>query len=249
MNSHLDSNAAVTVVTSSESEETPRAHDHLSPVGIYLISRRALQHIQDVGYQDLKEVLIPRLRKIGEPVLLFNSVSHCPRVSNIQSYFLANEWALQRLLASGALDPRYVRMGEAVVHREAHVASGARLIGPMLLGPRCTVAADATVIGPTVIAFESRIAQGAVVSRSVLWGRCEVGAQARVDRSVLPNDARVPAGSRLYNVVVVHEPGGVGPLRRLMQVGRAGEAEEQPGPNGLPDSAFVDRAAEIPARR
>jgi hypothetical protein len=43
----------------------------------------------------------------------------------------------------------------------------------------------------------------AVVSRCVAWNRCTVGAQAMVDASVLADDARVLAGSRLAGTVHV----------------------------------------------
>jgi NDP-sugar pyrophosphorylase family protein len=53
------------------------------------------------------------------------------------------------------------------------VAAGATLVGPVVLGEGCLVESDA------------------VVSRTVAWNRCTVGAKAVVDECVLADEAAV----------------------------------------------------------
>src|SRR5262245_54784094 len=65
---HRVSGAALTIV--AHHEHPPGRHTgHQVPCGIYIIDRRALDHVKDVGYVDIKENLIPTLHESGERVV------------------------------------------------------------------------------------------------------------------------------------------------------------------------------------
>lgn len=179
------------------------------PVGIYVFSRDSAERIPETGYQDLKEILIPRLRREGKQISLLPVRESSPRVMSLASYLAANEWMLQRL-NSGAYGLRdYEHVGEAWIHRQAALGVGARLVGPVMVGPNSRVDDGAMIVGPSVIGTASRIDAGAVVARSVIWDRARVGANAYVDRSVLPNEADVAARAQATAQVIAPERGGM----------------------------------------
>jgi NDP-sugar pyrophosphorylase family protein len=136
-------------------------------------------------------------------------------VLDLQTYVAANHWATRRLARSVDGMAGYTAYGEAVVHHTAAVAVDSRLLGPVLVGPHCRVMDGATIVGPTVLGSGCIVDPEAVVARSVAWNRCTVGAQAMVDASVLADDARVAAGSRLAGAVHV-------PARREILAYRVG---------------------------
>jgi NDP-sugar pyrophosphorylase family protein len=187
---HYASGAAVTaVVHRGRSSSGPP-----TPGGVYVFERRVLDHVAPQGFQDIKENLIPKLSRTGERVVAHESEGGCPQVFDAQTYLSVNHWMLQRLA-------REDREGVSLVDATASVEPGARLVGPVQLGPGARVRAGATLIGPTSIGAGSTVEPNALVARSVVWDRCSVGADSVVHGCVLGSDASVPPGARLFNVV------------------------------------------------
>lgn len=189
--SHRRSEAGVTVVVHRDgSASAPPA-----PAGIYVFDRRVLDHVPETGFQDIKENLIPRLRRGGERVVAHETETFCPHVLNAQTYLEVNQWVLEHLTHEGQ------GTGATLIHPSATVEPGARLVGPVQLGAGARVLAGATIVGPTSIGEESTVGRDAVVARSVLWSRCTIGEESMVHACVVGNDAVIPAGTTLLNAV------------------------------------------------
>ena len=197
LEAHRASGSILTVVV-SESDRVPRdastacRPDRLEPTGIYVFSRDALAHVSSAGYQDIKESLIPRLHAQGLRVgtYLVRAAAN-PRVTNAASYMAVSKWAIERLAARHEAPEGYVRLEGALIHESARLDGQARFIGPVLIGPHCRIEEDALIVGPTCVGEGCTIGRDAVVSRSVLWDHCQVGAKATLDHCILTNGARV----------------------------------------------------------
>jgi NDP-sugar pyrophosphorylase family protein len=163
-----------------------------TPGGVYVFERRALAHVPESGFQDIKESLIPKLHRAGEGVAAYQSGGSGLSVVNAQTYLAVNQWMVERLAQED---------GATLVHPSAQVERGARLVGPVQLGAGARVEAGATIVGPTSIGPGSTVGRGALVARSVVWSRCAVGEGSVVHGCVLGNEAVVPSGSRLFNAV------------------------------------------------
>jgi NDP-sugar pyrophosphorylase family protein len=185
--SHFDSRAAMTAVVHREARSTGA-----SPAGLYVFDRRALDHVAEHGFQDIKENLIPALRRAGERVLAYESGGFSPHILDAPTYLAVNQWMIQRLAGEG--------FGSSLIDPGARVEPGALLVGPVQLGPGAVVESGATVVGPTTIS-DSTVRRNALVARSAVWSRCVVGEGAIVHRSVIGNDAVIPPGARLFNTV------------------------------------------------
>ncbi len=199
---HQSTGAAITVVVSTGRRAGAHGVETLTPVGIYVFSRRALQHIPPAGYQDIKEALIPRLYQCGDSVLTYRTDVPVPRVGGIDSYLAVNEWALNNL-ASDARIAGFKRMGEAWVHPSATVHASAALHGPVLVGPGSTVGRQATILGPTTIGRGCRIGERSVVCRSALWDNAVVNMECVLDRCIVTTGA-VVRGEAPHRYVVAY---------------------------------------------
>lgn len=189
--SHRKSAAALTVVV-SETDAAQENGPRLEPVGIYVFSRDVLAHIPDSGYQDIKETLIPRLYAQGEQVATYRvEANAAPRVVNAASYMAVSKWAVEHLAASDQTPPGYVRIREAIIHESARLHASARFVGPVLIGPHTRIDEDALIIGPCTIGADCHIGQQAVVSRSILWSSCNIGAGAILDHCILTDAAKI----------------------------------------------------------
>jgi NDP-sugar pyrophosphorylase family protein len=215
---HRQSDAAMTVVAGAAGTERvggDPAAGGLQPLGIYVFARSAWEQVPPVGYQDIKEKLIPRLFDLGRAVVLHAvSASAAPRVTGVASYLAVNRWAVRRLAARLTPPERYARVGEAAIHQSAQLDPAVKLVGPVLVGPECVVRRGVIITGPTAIGSGARIGRGAVLSRSVLWSRCIIGEGAVVDQSILTDDACIEPGAVVRNTVYMEARAARLPLRR-----------------------------------
>jgi NDP-sugar pyrophosphorylase family protein len=201
LDDHRSAQAAVTIVVHHDRQA--RAGERpLNPGGIYVFDRRVLDYIPETGFQDVKETLIPKLYRAGERIVTHAGLGVCPRVLNAETYLAVNHWMIEQV----AEDPSplehwgaYVENGQLLAHPTAWVAPGARTVGPVLLGPGVKVASGATIVGPTSLGAGCQVGEDALVSRSVAWDRCLVGAGAVVDGCVLADDAVIPQRARLFH--------------------------------------------------
>jgi NDP-sugar pyrophosphorylase family protein len=203
---HSACGAAMTVVAAGDPEGVAGSKERLVPAGIYVLERSVLEHIPETGYQDIKEVLLPRLHQEGIPVRPHKLPAPCPRVTDAASYLMVNAWMLEQLLQSARTLPGYRYVGRSLVHETVQVPATAKLVGTVLIGPGTTIAPDAAVIGPTTIGRACVVEREAVVCRSVLWDRCHVGQRATVDHHVLGEGVHVRAGANLFHTAWVSEP-------------------------------------------
>jgi NDP-sugar pyrophosphorylase family protein len=230
---HRSSRAAVTIVV--HRDRLARAGERpLNPGGIYVFDRRALDYINETGFQDIKETLIPRLSKAGERIVTHAGLGVCPRVLNAETYLAVNHWMIEQM----STDPSplehwgiYFETGQLIAHPTASVHPEARIIGPVLLGPHVRVGAEATIVGPVSLGAGCEVEEGALVSRSVAWERVSFGAGAAVDHGVLADDAIVAPGERLLHALKV---AGSDPRRSLWE----------PLPEPLPEPLLGPGSAE-----
>jgi NDP-sugar pyrophosphorylase family protein len=245
LDAHHRAGAGVTVVVSREARSGRVGGDGLAPTGVYVFSRAALEKIPALGYADIKETLIPRLYADGVPVLTFRSELMAPRVTGVDSYLAVNAWALTRWVrgavgvgvARGAESiDGYESRGSALVHRTASVEKGAKLIGPVLVGPRTVIGRGATIVGPTTLGAGCRIGEQAVICRSAIWDDCVVTCGTILDSCIMTHASQ--AGSEAsgldrassdlaYRYVVFS-----GDVSRVASASRMGRRGGQDGSNG-----------------
>ncbi len=221
VDAHIDSAAALTVVACGrDTRPGSRVGEH-EPAGIYVASRGALAAVGERGFQDIKEGWIPGLFQRGWRVLpyLVNR-SRVLRVADPTSYLSANSRVLRRIVGA-AESSRDVQ--PAVVHPSASVHPTARIIGPMFIGPGCRIGENSVLIGPVSLDAHVEISKGAVVSRTIAWRDVRIGADAVVDRSILPDRSRIPSGARVRDCVI--PPGPVRSTTARVSPRRAPRAE------------------------
>jgi len=217
---HRASGATVTaVVHDSAGSHDTRGARSVSPAGIYAFSRGAFDASSQPGFQDIKEHLIPALRRQGGRVAAFHSPQFCPRVLNAETYLAVNHWTIERIPTHPNTFERWGRFsvtGEVASHATANVHSTARIVGPVILGEGVTVGANAVIVGPTSLGPRTRVGVGALVCRSVLWSASDVGEGAFIDASVIGDGFVVPPLGAVHGEVKMNRLESDGWWRRLV---------------------------------
>lgn len=200
LEAHSASRAALTVVTT----RSTAADDALwpEPAGIYVVQPHAVEYIAPHGFQDIKEMLIPKLHAAGELVTAYAANGACRRVTNLETYVTTNHAVVSELAAGDWRSPRppaWMRRGSVLIDAGGDVHRDALCLGPVLVGRNSRVAAGATVVGPAVIGHDAVVDPGALVSRSVVGNACRIGADAIVHGSVLGDESTVDRGGHVYH--------------------------------------------------
>ncbi len=202
---HERMGAAATVAVHPCGSATDAAEPTWSPAGIYVLSRDALGRVPALGYQDIKEVFIPRLYGAREWVVAYPAEATSPRLRGLGSYLALQGWLMSRMAESS--DPSrptpggYRWCGPALVHETARVAGSARLVGPVMVGPGTQIEEQAIVVGPSVVGQDGGVSAGALVDRCVLWDDCTVQVGATLDRCLMATGSTVRSGAALHGTI------------------------------------------------
>jgi len=213
---HQESRAALTIIVQPSLGGRGTS---LVPTGLYVFSRRAFEYVPAAGYQDIKESLIPRLYAAGELVVTSEAESQCPRVLDAKTYLAVSHRTIARSAAPAGSIGDTTLDNTGSIDPSARISPTALLVGPVLVGAGAEIQDGAVVVGPSAIGADSVIGRGALVSRSVIWDACTIGAGASVDCSVLSTGVSVASGARLIGAIQVSErPAAVKPVRPVVPV-------------------------------
>jgi NDP-sugar pyrophosphorylase family protein len=167
--------------------------------GIYILESRVLDLIPPAQNHSIERAFFPALLARGDLVRAHVHRGYWIDIGTPEKYGQVHRDVLAGRFPV-ALDGE--RGPAGWIHPRATVSEGARLVGPVYLGPGVVVAAGA-VIGPNaVLVADVEAGTGASISESVLWAGCLVEAQARVAHSLLGPGVRVGANARLRGAIL-----------------------------------------------
>jgi len=162
--------------------------------GTYVLEPEVLELVPEGVPHSFERQLFPRLLEEGKPVYGFPSPAYWLDIGTPEKYLQAHMDILDRHLPyhfKGEEIKPAVWVGEGTVIEE-----GAMVFGPTLIGRDCHIAADANVMGHTVMADGCRVMQGAHIEGSVLHEGCVIGEDSAVRSSLLSR--RVTLGKRCH---------------------------------------------------
>jgi mannose-1-phosphate guanylyltransferase len=233
LRTHQQSMAAVTVVVHTEA----RRHGNPGlqvPTGVYVFERESVAAVPERGFCDIKEKLLTQLYRDGLHIATFEAGAPSPRVLNESTYLAVNEWVIEQLASGGTVPEGYQLHGNALVHREASVAHDAVIVGPVVVAAGAQIRSQAVIVGPSSIGRDAIIEAGAFVSRSAIWRRSIVGTGASADRCVVGDDAVVGAQLRAHQSVVVE-----------LNADRTAPTRQHNMPAGVPNMPTLELARKV----
>lgn len=127
------------------------------PLGAMILSPSDIARVPEIGFQDLKEQLLPALHAIGRGAVPFPSSAQPVSLRSREQYLAAVRRA----------------RSEPWVGPSASVAADATVAGASLVG-REVVVAEGAVVLDSVLLEGATVGEGAVVARSVVGPRASV---------------------------------------------------------------------------
>ncbi len=190
----------------------------LRPSGVYVLGNEVFDYLDDDGYADIKEQLIPWLRKQDYCVHPFYLEGTVQRVQTLEDYLEINRRALRDAFDAARSGDRN-GAGSRLIRPCASIAPDAKIIGPVSIGAGSVIGPGATVIGPSVIAAGTYVGAGATIRESIVWPDCEIGAGATVEGAVVTHSVTVPARNTIARGVMVCGKTCREPLARINSTG------------------------------
>ncbi|PKN01154.1 MAG: hypothetical protein CVU77_06675 [Elusimicrobia bacterium HGW-Elusimicrobia-1] len=170
--------------------------------GIYVFEPKILRMIPPGKFYDFGNTLWPRLLKKRLPIYGYVTKSYWTDVGNLKEYRQGQRDALDGKI-SLKIPGRQIRKG-VYVGDGARIHPTARLLAPCVVGRECLIEKNA-IIGPdTVIAAKCRIARGASVSNSILWGRVRVAPRVKLDNCIIGYRAKVVSDISVYEGTILN---------------------------------------------
>ena len=175
--------------------------------GIYIFDPVILKFIGHNVYMDLKEQLIPALRREALTVSAYE-IEGCYRsIGSINDYFVLQRDILLDVHNKTDYWPSEnkdevadrVWIGENVT-----ISPTAYLLGPVVVGDDCTIDDWAQVIGPAVVGNRCRISSRVLFRESILHDDVLLSRDVKVEGSVIFEGSEVPAGLTINNMIVTN---------------------------------------------
>jgi NDP-sugar pyrophosphorylase family protein len=185
-------------------QEKPPEAEALSNVassGIYAFEPEILDWIPPDRPYDFGRELFPMLVEMGEALYAWRHPYYWNDVGSIEEYQRGNFDALEgkvnvdipgREIAEG------IRVGaETEIHKNVVMTP------PLCIGDRCVIEEGARLLGPVIVGPDTVVSAGAVLYRGIKWGRGYIGRDASLVGSIVGSNSRIGRGVVLLDGVVL----------------------------------------------
>src|SRR2546422_492005 len=180
------------------------------PAGVYVFDPAVLPLIEPGIYYDIKEQLLPQLRRDGKPVFACEIRGYCRNVLEMNDYLKVNRSVLRGEVNGYRFEGQ---IAEGIwVGRGSEVSPTATLHGPVMIGRDCVIGAGVQIIGPTCIGDGCFVEEGTLLRESLLLPGARVEQNSRIEGCVLAADTVISPGQALREVVAIPEDLDVGEL-------------------------------------
>ncbi|MDQ6693782.1 MAG: NDP-sugar synthase, partial [Chloroflexota bacterium] len=165
--------------------------------GTYVMEPQILDYIPEGAHHMVERGLFPTLLKDGKPLYGYRAGAYWMDIGTPAKYLEAHSDILSGRLKR-SIEPQGELLWEGVwVGEGVSVDSGARIVGPVVLGREVVVGPGASIVGPSALGEGCHVGEEAQLERVVAWDGALFEAKSRASNSVVGKDATVGQDSRV----------------------------------------------------
>lgn len=172
-----------------------------TPLGLYIADPSVFDFINAKGYFDIKEQLIPALKKASLAVQSHEIDGYCRPIETIEDFFGIHREAL---LNGNFSKTGLTEISDGVWAGEnISISPKAYMAGPILIGRNCTISDDVQIIGPAVIGDNCTIGKRARIRESITLNDFDMDENASVKYCVVGRGVKIFSGDAFSNKILV----------------------------------------------
>jgi NDP-sugar pyrophosphorylase family protein len=174
-------------------EKPPKGTERsrLVNTGIYAFTPEIFEHIPSGVFYDFGKQVFPSLQEAGAGFYGYDA-----RNAYWCDIGTPGEY---RRATNDVLSGAFCLPGHAPASSDVWIGAGTQ------------IAADAVIVGPSVIGDDVEVASGARIERSIIWQGSSIGERALLRDAIVGMNYCVAAGAKLEAVIVANEPDPVSP--------------------------------------
>lgn len=171
--------------------------------GIYLFNSEIFKFIDDSGYVDLNEQLLPKLKKNRKKIHCFKFIGFSQIIRTIEDYALVNNYALSHCKSA---TNNYLKQPSDYIWtgRNVSVNPGASLTGPLIIGDNCIIDDGVHLHGPTCIGEDTHIYENALIRESIILHHSSVKKDTVIEHSIVNSNHVIPPVHKLYSKIYLN---------------------------------------------
>lgn len=185
-------------------QEKPPEAEALSNVansGIYAFEPEVFDLIPPEGPYDFGSELFPKLVEERDDVFAWRHGSYWNDVGSIEEYQRGNFDALEGRVE---VDVPGVEVSPRIwVGTDTHIDKDVLMTPPLCIGDRCTVKQGARLIGPVVVGPDTSVGAGAVLYRGIKWGSGYIGRDVSMVGSIVGSGSHIGEGAAVLEGAVL----------------------------------------------
>ena len=173
--------------------------------GIYIFDPVILKFIAHNVYMDLKEQLIPALRRESLTVSAYEMEGCYTSVGSINDYFTLQRDILLVLHSKTKYWPienKQEIANRVWIGKNVEISPKAYLLGPVVIGDDCAIDDWAQVIGPAVVGNRCRISSRVLFRESILHDDVLLSKNVKIEYSIIFEGSEVPEDLAIHNMIV-----------------------------------------------
>ncbi|MBI4831905.1 MAG: sugar transferase [Candidatus Lindowbacteria bacterium] len=172
--------------------------------GMYVMESAALGHVKSVGYMDIKEQLLPKLRALGMKVVGWRHKRYHCDMRTMGDYLRVNFDLLRdHGLANGHMSGYREAASGIWVGCDVRISPSATLVRPLVIGDGTRIEEGVTLIGPSVIGERCVLGRGSFVRESVFWSDSVAPSDFEVEKCLVSGKAFSLENSHCREMVVL----------------------------------------------
>jgi mannose-1-phosphate guanylyltransferase / phosphomannomutase len=189
------------VVRFQEKPGPGRAFGNLVNTGIYCVAPHVLERVPENRAVDWSHEIFPMLLAEGQPLYGHELHGYWRDIGQLREYLQGQRDALEgavRATLPGA------RLGPHLwAGLNAHIAPGARVKGPTLIGPGCRIEAEALVLPASILGAGTVVHRGACLKGTILGAGCVVGPGALLRDCIVDDEVEIGPGCVVESGAVI----------------------------------------------
>lgn len=171
--------------------------------GIYLFKPEIFNFIEDTGYVDVNEQLLPKLHEIGEKIRCLEFIGFPQIIKTLENYTQVNNFVLNR--GNSATGNHLKQLSDSIwIGNNVKLNPGASISGPLVIGDNCTIERGVNIQGPTCIGENTHIHEDVLIRESIIFDHISVGKDTKIEHSIVSSGNIISPSRKLYSNVFIN---------------------------------------------